>query len=510
MLFALFPRIAPLVLGLFSLRAVAQTDSTALLFEESQVRSYNLEFYDADWESLLASHYAAGDGGYIKARFSDGTITFDSVGVRYKGNSSYTATGSSPKKPFKIKFDAYVDSLNYYGVESLNFSNGVADPSMMREVIAYSVARQYMPAPRANYAVISAQGQQIGLYTQVEPVDKLFLDRWFTHKGNNLYKAADNGATMGYLGRSQDLYNTSYELKTNETTNDWTRLVQMLYMADTATDANFQATLAGVLDVDLAARFFALNMVLSHFDSYTGSGRNFYLYDDSAKGRFVLIPWDMNQALGSYSYGWSVVNQDLLAQSNLADRPLLKRFLANDSLRYRYLYYVKKMIAEFAATSAIQARIDVLKPIIASYVSNDPSKLYSEEAFLTNLSSAWRTGPTSSIPGLIDFSTQRNAALLAQLGNYLPADYVAGTQKKFPGFTGSLRLQREGDGWTVLVPASFGSYRLEWFAIDGTCSGQVGPHQGDLQLYLPVGTLAMRVVGQGYAQNFLIHNSQER
>lgn len=71
------------------------------------MHEYTLTFYDADFESQLEFNYA-NDGGYILAKFSDGNITIDSVGVRYKGNSSYSATGSSPKKPLKIKFNKFV------------------------------------------------------------------------------------------------------------------------------------------------------------------------------------------------------------------------------------------------------------------------------------------------------------------------------------------------------------------------------------------------------------------
>ena len=47
------------------------------------------------------------DSGYLPARFSDGESTLDSVGVRYKGNSSFTLAGNNPKKQFKIGFNEF-------------------------------------------------------------------------------------------------------------------------------------------------------------------------------------------------------------------------------------------------------------------------------------------------------------------------------------------------------------------------------------------------------------------
>ena len=86
-----------------SIGVFAQEDSSLVLFDDSKVHEYTLTFYDTDYATKMEANYF-NDAGYIPAKFSDGTITLDSVGVRYKGNSSYNAASSSPKKPLKIKF----------------------------------------------------------------------------------------------------------------------------------------------------------------------------------------------------------------------------------------------------------------------------------------------------------------------------------------------------------------------------------------------------------------------
>ena len=106
-----------------SIGVFAQEDSSVVLFDDTKVHEYTLTFYDSDYATKLEANYV-NDDGYILARFSDGTISLDSVGVRYKGNSSYIASGSSPKKPLKIKFNEFVSGQKYYGIKVLNFSNG--------------------------------------------------------------------------------------------------------------------------------------------------------------------------------------------------------------------------------------------------------------------------------------------------------------------------------------------------------------------------------------------------
>lgn len=80
--------------------------------------------------------------------------------MKYKGNSSYSA--SRVKNPFHIKLDKVIDQ-DYQGHEDIKLANGFSDPSMVREVSAYSICRQYMDAPRCNYARVYVNGTYSGL-----------------------------------------------------------------------------------------------------------------------------------------------------------------------------------------------------------------------------------------------------------------------------------------------------------------------------------------------------------
>ena len=63
-------------------------------------------------------------------------------------------------------------------------SNVAKDPSFLREVLSYEIARKYMVAPQANYAVVYVNGNQIGLYTSAESINKSFVDRHlYSRKG---------------------------------------------------------------------------------------------------------------------------------------------------------------------------------------------------------------------------------------------------------------------------------------------------------------------------------------
>jgi spore coat protein CotH len=407
----------------------AVPDSSDLIFNDRIVNDYRITFYQSQWDTMLVFN-KDNDEAYMPARFrwrgpSGDSIVLDSIGVRYKGNSSYVFAGASHKKPFKFSFNEYRKNQLFFKLEKVNFSNGVLDPSCMREKIAYDVLRKYMPSPRASFATLTVEDSLIqALYTQVEQVDELFLDRHFGGHKYNLYKAADQGASLAYKGNNQSGYAGDYELKTNETANDWSGLIGMLDTMNNTPDVDFVNNTGKCLDIDNCMRYLAFNMVNCNFDSYTGSGRNFYLYDNQKAGAFKLIPWDVNLSFGMYQYSWSnVVTVDAFAPSNVNQRPLEKRILSNDSLKRVYAGYMKKMIAGPQSADSIGVAAHRLKDVIDSCVKADVKTFYTYEQFCANIDTevVIQEGTKRTIlPGLKSLTAMRNNNVSAQIEKMLP------------------------------------------------------------------------------------------
>jgi len=493
------------VVALCSFQAWAEQDSTQLLFADSSVRAYTLNFYVSDWKAQLESNWAT-DSGYMPAQFSDGTITLDSIGVRYKGNSSYSGVGNSPKKPFKLKFDAYRSEQNYYGVSVLNFSNGYGDPTFLREKLAYDISRKYLPTPRASFATISVGTDLVGLYTQVEQADKLFLARWYARDSFNLFKASDNGASMLYKGQAPSLYADQFELKTNTSTGSWSGLVYFINAINNQTDEEFCADYSTFVDMDNVTKFLAFNMVLSHFDSYTGSGRNMYLYQQFGGVQMSFIPWDMNLAFGGYSNGWNVYTQSALTTSNQASRPLLQRIKGCPALRNQYLAWIREMVHGAASTDSVQANMERLAPLIRPYVVADPNKFYRIGAFDTNQTSKYRASSSELIPGLLEFSTARNAKLLQEVADSLAVGYVLPVMTAQTSLT--LTVHKVQGGWMLQGVGSLGNYRVECLAINGKSLGtrSYSGAEGARLLALPQGLVLLRVSSGSMQKVFTIQN----
>jgi hypothetical protein len=166
----------------FSMRA--QTD----FYDMSTVNTIQLFFTQSNWDQILDQLYAAGEDRLIGTAIING-VTYDSVGVRYKGNSSYSANRN--KNPFNIKLDHIIEDQlidGKYG--TLKLANGFCDPSFVRETLSYEIARKYMPACKL---ICQCLGEYvlIGVYTSVEDVI-VFYEGTFLSSGMPRFKCESN------------------------------------------------------------------------------------------------------------------------------------------------------------------------------------------------------------------------------------------------------------------------------------------------------------------------------
>lgn len=426
--------IIPLIISGFS-TVGSQIDSTQILFSLNRIATYSLEFYQADWANQLSLNYSNEEAGYLPARFSDGNIVLDSVGVRYKGNSSYSAIGNSPKKPFKIRFDSFRSGQSYYGISRLNFNNGFGDPTFMREKLAYDIAAKYLPSPRAAFAnlKVSTTGsspQLLGLFTQVEQVDKPFLLRTMGNNQGNLFKASDHGASLLWEGEFSTSYEDNLELKTNKTINDWSGMVTFLNFLNNSSDLEFCQQHSAWFDPTNTTRWLAFNSVIAHFDSYTGSGRNYYMAQNNSAGRMLFIPWDLNLAFGGYSNGWDVVWQSSIEYPNLQLRPLLRRVLQCTELRHQYLGWMRDMLQGPAHPDTLAKSLQTMANILRPHVEADPNKFYRIGGFDSNQVQSYRASSTEIIPGIISLMRERSPEILHEISLELSSDYVLPTNRR--------------------------------------------------------------------------------
>ena len=170
----------------------------------------------------------------------------------------------------------------------MTLNNNRQDPSHTRQCMAYDMFRKVgLAAPRCNLARVTVNGEEFGIYTNVEAIKKPFLTRNFGNKDGNLYEAqiADFGVYT----------NDKFEKKTNEKENDRSDLAEVA-SALTLDDENLIATLGQLIDIEEFIRYWAVETLIGQWDSATGNANNYYIYKNPDDGLFHYIPWGADAA----------------------------------------------------------------------------------------------------------------------------------------------------------------------------------------------------------------------
>ena len=214
-----------------------------------------------------------------------GTVTVDGethtdVGVRKKG---FIGSQSDTKPALKLRFDKYTDGQSLGGVmERMTLNNSIQDPSMVNTCLSYRVfLAAGTPAPRCNFATVSVNGTDLGLYVHVEEIKAPFLARHFESTEGNLYEGTVSDFTPEFRG--------TIEKKNNEDAADWSDIDAVVAALQDPSDAGLKA-LGEIVDLDRFLSFWATEVLVGHWDGYAGDRNNYQFYREP-DGRFVFIPW---------------------------------------------------------------------------------------------------------------------------------------------------------------------------------------------------------------------------
>ena len=408
------------LLTLLGILLITSTSSFAQdLYDLNIVQRIDITFAESNWDALLDAQ-KAGNEDYIMAQSVaiNGEV-YDSVGVKYKGNSTYSS--NQVKNPFHIEFNTYKDQ-DHQGYSDIKLSNIAKDPSCLREVLSYQILRNYMDAPESNFANVYVNGTLIGLYSNSEAINKDFVSDRFGSKKNTFFKCNPiEGAGPGssdlpnlvYLGTDSLEYYPAYELKSDA---GWADLINF---CDTL--ANHTADIEEVLDVDRALWMLAFNNVLVNLDSYIGGfAQNYYLYKDDY-GRFLPVVWDLNESLGVFSMTGtgnlrdtrSKQEMSALLQLNDADYPLISKLLNDPTYQRMYIAHCKTMLTESFASGDYLTTGQALQTLIDDDVNADPNKFFTYANFTSNLTNDVTSGRDAA-PGISNLMDGRVSYLLGQ------------------------------------------------------------------------------------------------
>ncbi|SEQ80167.1 CotH kinase family protein [Neolewinella agarilytica] len=401
------------------------------LYDLERIVEVELEMHDPHWKKKLNSWKKNNLSKRTLATLRVDGVTYDSVGVRLKGNSSYFAPAKAEKKklPFNIKVSYTDKSQRVDGrYRTLKLSNVFRDPSYLREALSYQIARDYVAAPDCNYARLTVDGDYFGMYNLTESVDELFWSEEFASEEGLLIKCDPEskdappstcppglGASLAYLGQDSACYAARYEIKKSD--HGWLELINLAKAV-----SNEKADLSTVMNVDEALWMLAFNNAMSNLDSYLGAFcHNYYLFKD-ASGYWRPVIWDLNLSAGGFRL---VTKKQILTDQQLVElspflhfsdrneeRPLILRLLDKPLYRKMYVAHLQTIFEEQFTSGLYRERAEKIRSVITPQVVQEPNPLYPTETYTQNYHGTVDvTG--GKVIGVDEFFKKRGAFLAA-------------------------------------------------------------------------------------------------
>jgi spore coat protein H len=349
---------------------------------------------------------------YVHATLRIDDWTFPDVAVRYKGNGSYlrATRAGSDKISLKVDLNKHVKGQKLAGLTTLNFQNNITDIGWMNEVLAYRLYRDAGAlAPRTTYAQVylDVEGQRepryLGLYSVSENVDENFFEERFgTRKGAVLKPSTQELFTD--WGPDWSAYNQSYDPKTDLTEAQKQRIIALGRLVSSASDAEFAATIGDYVDLDDAARYFAVLVWLANPDSLLQNGQNFYTYLHPDTNRMHFIAWDQDFSFGNQRnngtasiYAWSGGSR------------FLSRLYKVDAFRSKYSARMVEFSERLFVGDRFQQQVSEIGPAIRPSVALEGAE--------------WLDGLDRIIAGrsgIVPYVTSRAAFVTAELAKSNP------------------------------------------------------------------------------------------
>lgn len=380
---------------------------TQNFYDLNTIQKIEINFLQADWDYQL-DVLKMGTDKYLMADWVKiNGVEFDSVGVKYKGSSSYDSTYK--KNSLHIELNNKKDQ-SYQGYVDIKLGNSYSDPSMIREVLAYNILKDYMDCPAANFAELYINGTYMGIYSNAESINKKFCSDKFYSSNNTFIKCNPNVApgptvksNLKYISNDSAAYKPFYEKKSKDGWNN------MVNLCDTVT--NFPTRISSILDVDKAIWMLAFNNLILNLDSYNGAfAQNYYLYKDNT-GHFNPIIWDLNMSFGGFPFAGSPNNgMGTLSIANMqqfsptyhdthTDWPLINAVLQNPVYKKMYLAHMKTILTDYFTNGEYLSLAISLQATIDTFVQTDSNKFYSYAQFKSGLTTNVNIG-SYSVPGI--------------------------------------------------------------------------------------------------------------
>ncbi len=337
-------------------------------FEPDRVLEVEIELDPDDWDEIRNQHrnvleMFTGDcmSGpvespyhYVQAAATIDGEPFEAIGVRKKG---LLGSDNVDKPSLKLNMDWVEDDVAYQGHDMITLNNANQDPSYLDQCLGYGLFTDAgVPASRCNFAHVTVNGTELGLYVNVESIRRPYWEHHVGDDGGNHYEGTLSDFREGWLD--------TFEAKDGN--SDDRSDLQGVVDALAAPDDEALEALGQVVDLDAFYSYWAVEVLTGHWDGYASATNNFHVYNDPSTGKFVMVPWGID-ALFDYQQPFgSTVPESVVARSALP-----RRLYELEEGRAGYHARLEELLDTVWDAEAIDAEIDRMEDLVSPYIQDD-------------------------------------------------------------------------------------------------------------------------------------------
>ncbi|TVQ02447.1 MAG: spore coat protein CotH, partial [Planctomycetaceae bacterium] len=266
------------------------------LYEASLLRTLFLDFENDDWE-LELSEFRDTDVEVPATLTVDGK-RYPMVGVHFRGNSSYMMVPPGYKRSLNLSLDLVDKDQRLLGYKTLNLLNGAEDDSLLSTVLYSHIAADYLPTPKANLVRVVINGENWGIYSNVQQFNKEFLSEHYDSAKGTRWKVPGSPNARGgleYLGDEIEPYRALFEMKGSDDKKAWRKLIELCRVLDQTPPDELAEAILPLVDIDELLWFLAIDVAVINSDGYWTRASDYSIWLDK-EGRFHFFPYDMNEA----------------------------------------------------------------------------------------------------------------------------------------------------------------------------------------------------------------------
>lgn len=298
----------------------------------------------------------------VEFRYEDVVIT--DAQIRLRGNPDFWTPLPGDKMQFQIGFHVDDPNGHFWGLRRLALDAATFNRHMLRDRLSLRFMRSVgVRAACANNARLVVNGEYYGIFTNLEKLDEVFLERTMEDPSGDLWERG------------------GWELESGAGDLARRALLQ---------DANTIAELDAILDVEQALLTYATEAVIPDSDGAWAGGLNYFFYDDPKRGKFMLLPWDLDNTFERFSDppdGPYPVNPDPVVweKPTTWGRPWYDLALTDPVWFDHYIDTIDQVLHTGYEPAQMLAWVDEMSAQIEDAVITDMNKPYSNTTYYNRL-----------------------------------------------------------------------------------------------------------------------------